>query len=153
MLLAHVASRQGVVAAEHAAGKPQTRLDYGKVPAAVFLHPELATVGLTEAEARQKVAKVKVAKFPQQILGRDQVEGEPGGFVKIVGDESTGEILGVHIAGHRASDLIHEAVLAMTSELLVDDFAAAIHAHPTFSEGLLEAAEAWLGRGIHYREG
>ena len=149
MMLAHVASRQGIVAAEHAAGRPTTTLDYRKVPAAVFLHPELAAVGLSEAEARRRFERVKVVNIPQQILGRDQAEGEPGGFVKIVADEQTGAILGVHIAGHRASDLIHEAALAMNSELLVEDLAAAIHAHPTFSEGLMEAAQAWLERGIH----
>ena len=149
IMLAHVASRQGIVAAEDAAGRPHARIDYGKVPAAVFLHPELATVGMTEAEARERRQRGKVVSVPQQILGRDQAEGEPGGFVKIVGDESTGEILGVHIAGHRASDLIHEAALGLTAELLVEDLAATIHAHPTFSEGLMETAEAWLDRAIH----
>jgi dihydrolipoamide dehydrogenase len=149
ILLAHVGSRQGLVAVEHVAGKPEARIDYGLVPGVIFMHPELATVGLSEAEARQKVAKVKVARFNQQILGRDQAEGPAGGFVKIVGDEATGEVLGVHVVGHRATDLIHEAVLAMTSELLVDDFAAALHAHPTFSEGFQEAADLWLGRPIH----
>jgi len=149
MALAHVASRQGVIAAEAVAGQAHARIDYGKIPAAVFLHPELATVGMTEADARAAHEHVKVVSCPQQILGRDQAEGDPGGFIKIVADESTGEILGVHIAGHRASDLIHEAALAMTSELLVDDFAMAVHAHPTFSEGFLEAAELWLDRAIH----
>jgi len=149
MMLAHVASRQGIVAAEHAAGRPHARIDYGKVPAAVFLHPELAAVGMTESQARERVERVKVVNVPQQILGRAQAEGEPGGFVKIVADESTGEILGVHIAGHRASDFIHEAALAMTAELLVEDLAATVHAHPTFSEGLMEAANVWLDRGIH----
>ncbi len=94
---------------------------------------------------------MKVVRFQQQILGRDQAEGSAGGFVKLVADGPTGELLGVHIAGHRATDLIHEAALALTSELLVEDIANAVHAHPTFSEGLMEAAEMWLGKGIHAR--
>lgn len=148
MMLAHAASRQGIVAAEHMHGRP-ARMSYSVVPAAVFTWPEVSNVGLTEAQARDKGVKVKVAKFYFQALGKALVLGDPVGFVKVVADEETGEILGVHMVGPHVSDLIAEAALAMHLEATVGDIAHTIHAHPTLPESLAEAAEGWLGKMIH----
>ncbi len=150
-LLAHLASRMGIVAAEHAAGR-NTRIDYHVVPACVFTHPEAASVGLTEAEAAKHGAKVRSFTFPVQVLGKAQAVGEIGGFVKLVGDAETGQLLGAHIVCSRAGDLIAEAALGMQLEATVEEIARTIHTHPTLAEGLMEAAEGWLGHGIHYNQ-
>jgi dihydrolipoamide dehydrogenase len=148
MLLAHVASAQALVAAEHAAGLA-SKMDYRCVPAAVFTRPEVATVGLTEEEAAKAGRKVKVAKFPLQALGRAIAMGEPSGFVKLVADEGTGQVLGVHMVGAHASDVIAEAAMAVALEATVTELARTIHAHPTMPEALMEAARGWLGQDIH----
>ena len=148
LLLAHLASKMGLVAAEHAMGRP-ARIDYRVVPACVFTHPEEAGVGLTEAEAAEQGIEVKVFKFPVPILGRAQAAGESGGFVKLVGDAKTGELLGAQIVSSRAGDLIAAATLGMQLETTIEEIAHTIHTHPTLGEGLLEAAEGWLGQGIH----
>ncbi len=147
-LLAHVASRQGAVAAAHAMGS-EAAMDYRIIPGCVYTDPEVATVGLTEAEAAETGHPVKSAKFQLQMLGKSQVLNELTGFLKIVGDEETGEILGVHIVGAHATDLIGEAVLAMRLEATVEELAETIHAHPTLSEAYTEAAEIFLGFPIH----
>jgi dihydrolipoamide dehydrogenase len=144
ILLAHVATAQGTVAAEHAAGMA-SRIDYRCVPAAVFTSPEVGTVGLTEAEATQAGYKPKSAKFPLAALGRAIAIGETAGFVKLVADEGTGQVLGVHMVGAHASDVIAEGALAVALQATVKELAHTIHAHPTLPEALMEAARAWLG--------
>ncbi len=147
-LQAHLASRQGVVAAENALGEEKV-LNYDAVPACVFTEPEIGVVGLTEAQAREKGVEVKVGKFPFAASGKAQVLGETGGFVKIVGDGKSGQILGVHIIGPRATDLIAIGGLAIELKATVQSLAETIFAHPTISEAVKEAAEDWLGRAIH----
>jgi dihydrolipoamide dehydrogenase len=148
MMLAHAASKQGLIAAEHMAGHNAV-MNYRVVPAAVFTHPEVSSVGLSEAQAKEQGVKVKTAKFPFQALGKALVLGEPAGFVKIVADETTGEVLGVHMIGPHVSDLIAEAALAMRLEATVRDIAYTIHTHPTLPEAMGECAEGWLGHAIH----
>ena len=145
MLLAHVASAQGIVAAEHAAGR-EARMDYRSIPAAVFTNPEVGSVGLGEAEAGEGA---RVAKFPLQALGRAVAMDETAGFAKLVADAETGQVLGVHLVGPHASDVVAEAALAVRLEATVRELAATVHAHPTLPEALVEAAHAWLGEGIH----
>jgi len=147
-LLAHFASAQGVVAAEHAMGR-ESALDARVVPAAVFTRPEIGTVGLTEAEANERGINAKSATFPMRGLGRAHALGETDGFFKIVADADTGEVLGCHILGPHASDLIAEAALALRLECTVEELVRTIHAHPTLPEGLKEAGEVWLDRPIH----
>jgi dihydrolipoamide dehydrogenase len=146
--LAHVASAQGIVAAEHVAGLA-SKMDYRCVPAAVFTTPEVGTVGLTEQAAAEAGHKPKVSRFPLQGLGRAIAIGDASGFVKIVADEATGQVLGVHMVGAHASDVIAEAALAVSLEATVTDLARTIHAHPTMAEAVMEAARSWLGQDIH----
>jgi dihydrolipoamide dehydrogenase len=146
--LAHVASAQGIVAAEHAAGL-DSRIDYRCVPAAVFTTPEVGTVGWTEAEAAAAGHEVRAAKFPMQALGRAQAIGETAGFAKVVGDAATGQVLGIHLVGAHASDVVAEGALALSLEATMAELARTIHAHPTLPEAVMEAARAWLGQGIH----
>ena len=148
LMLAHVASAQGIVAAEHAAGK-NARMDYRCIPAAVFTNPEVGTVGMTEAEATAAGYKARTAKFPFQALGRATAMGETAGFAKIVADERTGQVLGVHLVGPHASDVIAEGATAIALEATVAELAHSVHAHPTLPEAIMEAARAWLGQGIH----
>ncbi len=147
-LLAHVASHQGIVAVERMAGHDR-RINYDHVPACTFTHPEVASVGLSEARAREAGYDVKVGRFPFAALGRAQTYGETEGQVKVVADGKYGEILGVHIVGAAASDMIAEATLAIHLEATVDDLVDTIHAHPTWPEGLAEAAMAANGLAIH----
>jgi dihydrolipoamide dehydrogenase len=147
-LLAHVASHQGVVAVEGIAGQ-QRRMNYNQVPACTFTHPEVASVGLTEAAARTAGHDVKVGRFPFAALGRAQTYGDTEGQVKIVTDAKYGEILGVHIIGAAASDLIAEATLAIHLEATIDDLVDTIHAHPTWPEATAEAAMAVNALALH----
>ncbi len=119
------------------------------MPAVIFTDPEIATVGLTEAEAKQKGFQVQVGKFPFAATGRALSVEEPDGFVKMIGDAKTGRLLGVHIVGAEASNLIAEATLAIEMGAQVSDLALTVHAHPTLPETLMEAAEATLGHAIH----
>jgi dihydrolipoamide dehydrogenase len=148
VLLAHVAHHQGLVAAEVIAGHAE-RMDYKAVPAATFTHPEVASVGLTEAEAQQAGYDVVVGRFPFAALGRAQSFGSIEGLVKVVAERRYGEVLGVHIIGPSASDLIPEGVLAMQLEATLTDIANTIHAHPTLGEGTMEAAMVALGLPVH----
>jgi dihydrolipoamide dehydrogenase len=125
------------------------RMDYKAVPAATFTHPEVASVGLTEARAREAGHDVVVGKFPFAALGRAQTYGNTDGLIKVVADKKYGEILGVHIIGPSASDLIPEAVLALQLEATLEDVANTIHAHPTLGEGSMEAAMVALGLPVH----
>jgi dihydrolipoamide dehydrogenase len=148
VLLAHVASHQGLVAAGVIAGHAE-RMDYKAVPAATFTHPEVASVGLTEAKAREAGHEVVVGRFPFTALGRAQTYGSTEGLVKVVAERRYGEVLGVHIIGPGASDLIPEGVLAMHLEATLHDIADTIHAHPTLGEGTMEAAMVALGLPVH----
>jgi dihydrolipoamide dehydrogenase len=148
VLLAHVASHQGLVAAGVIAGHAE-RMDYKAVPAATFTHPEVASVGLTEAEANQAGHDVVVGRFPFSALGRAQTFGATEGLVKVVAERRYGEVLGVHIIGPSASDLIPEGVLAMRLEATLVDIADTIHAHPTLGEATMEASMVALGLPLH----
>jgi dihydrolipoamide dehydrogenase len=148
VLLAHVASHQGLVAAAVIAGHDE-RIDYKAVPAATFTHPEVASVGLTEAKAAEAGHDVVVGRFPFTALGRAQTYGATEGLVKVVADRKYGEVLGVHIIGPSASDLIPEGVLAMRLEATLHDIADTIHAHPTLGESTMEATMVALGLPVH----
>jgi dihydrolipoamide dehydrogenase len=147
-LLAHLASHQGVVAVENLAGHEKA-MDYRVVPSCTFTHPEVATVGLTESAAREANYEVRVGSFPFQASGRAMTYGETEGMVKVVSESKYGELLGVHIIGANASDLIHEAALGIRLEATLDDLAETIHAHPTLAESVHEAALAACGNPIH----
>ncbi len=148
VLLAHVASHQGLVAAGVIAGRDE-RMDYKAVPGATFTHPEVATVGLSEKAAREAGYDVVVGKFPFAALGRARTYGQSDGLIKIVADRKYGEVLGVHIVGPSASDLIPEGVLALNLEATLEDLANTIHAHPTLGEGTMEASMVALGLPVH----
>lgn len=147
-MLAHVAWTEGEVAVKHALGK-NVRMDYRVFPACVYTNPELATVGMTEEQALEKYGEIKIGTFPFAANGKALGIGERDGFVKIIADSKYGEILGVHILGPHATDLISEAVVAMQNEATVDEIIAAIHPHPTLSEPIQEAAMDVLGESIH----
>jgi dihydrolipoamide dehydrogenase len=150
-LLAHVGSHEGIVAASHATGTLTAAMDYRVIPACVFAFPEIATVGMTEPEAARKVEKVVVKKFPLRALGKAYITGDTDGFVKMVADGRTGELLGVHICATDASALIGEAALALQLECTAEELAGTIHAHPTLPEALREAAEGIVGLPINWR--
>jgi dihydrolipoamide dehydrogenase len=145
---AHLASRMGVVAAENATGHA-VRDPRNVVPVGVYTHPEVAAVGLSEAEAAKSGKKVRVSKFFYLGSGMARAYGETEGQVKLIADEALGEILGAVVIGQHATDVIQEIALAMRNELTVEELAITIHPHPTFVEGILEAAESWLGYPIH----
>ncbi len=147
--LAHVASRQGIIAAECATGHDR-KMDYRVVPSCVFTHVEIGSVGMTSAECAAAKIEVKESRFPFMALGKALAVGETQGFAKIIAQAKTGEVLGVHVIGAHASDLIAEAALAMAMEATVEEIANTIHAHPTMPEAFSEAAMAWLGSGIHF---
>ncbi|MFA5353964.1 MAG: dihydrolipoyl dehydrogenase [Thermodesulfovibrionales bacterium] len=148
ILLAHVASKEGIVAASNACGKVMT-MDYSVVPAAIFTTPEIGSVGLREHQAEEKGIKVKTGRFQFRALGKAHAMGEIAGMFKIVADAATDKVLGVHIIGPHASDLVHEGTLAIQAGLTVRQVAEMIHAHPTLAEGMMEAAEDLHGEAIH----
>lgn len=144
---AHLASRMGIVAADNATGHPN--LDTRSVvPEVVYTHPEAATVGLSEREAREKYPDVRVARFPYSAVGMARAYGDPEGGVKIIA-EPGGRILGAAVIGRNAYEIIQEFTLALRHELTVEKIAETIHPHPTFNEAVHEAAEAWLGLPLH----
>jgi len=147
-LLAHKGSKEGIVAAEAIAGK-KTAYDVVAMPAVIFTDPEIATVGMTEAEAKAQNRAIKVGIFPYAANGRALSVAEPDGMVKMIGDAKTGQLLGVHIVGAEASNLISEAALGLEMGAHVEDLALTVHPHPTLPETLMEAAEATLGHAIH----
>jgi dihydrolipoamide dehydrogenase len=151
-LLAHAGFAQGVRAAETIAGQ-QSAQDVDLVPRCIYTIPEIAAVGLTEAQARESHPNLKVGRFPFSANGKAQCAGEPTGFVKIVADAEFGEILGVHIYGHEASSLIMEGTLAMRLEAAVEDVFTTIHPHPTLTEVMGEAALAVEGMALHWPKG
>ena len=149
-LLAHVGSQEGIVAAEHATGSLTAAMDYRVVPACVFSFPVIATVGMSERRAAEAADDVVVKKFPFRALGKAHIMGATDGFVKTISDGKTGQLLGVHICGPHASDLLGEAALALKLECTAEELAATIHAHPTLPESLKEAAEGAAGMPINW---
>lgn len=147
-LLAHKASSEGIVAAENASGLDAV-MDYQIIPSCIFTRPEVASVGLTEQRAREAGHEVRIGKFPFRALGKAQAIGRVEGMIKIVAEAQSDEILGIHIIGPQATDLIAEGVLAMKMEVTAEELGNTIHAHPTLSEGIMEAAQAVHGRAIH----
>lgn len=148
-LLAHVGSMEGIVAVTHAAGKPVEPINYLHAPNCTYCEPEIASVGLTERQAREAGHKVRVGKFPYSASSKAGILGAREGLVKIVSEGRYGEILGVHLIGPRVTESIAEAVLAMRLEATAADLAHTIHAHPTLAEAVLEAAHAVDGMAIH----
>jgi dihydrolipoamide dehydrogenase len=152
LLLAHVASAQGIVAAEHIAGhetRPIREADYAFMPRATYCHPQVASIGYTEAQAKEKGYEVKIGKFPFIANGKALGLNERDGFVKIIADARYGEILGAHLVGPEVTELLPELALAHTWELTTEEIARTVHAHPTLSEALMEAAHAVEGHPIH----
>jgi dihydrolipoamide dehydrogenase len=148
-LLAHVATREGMVAVAHIAGKPAQPLNLRRVPNCTYTEPGIGSAGLTEAQARAQGYAVKVGKFPFLANSKASIQGHHEGFVKVVADEKYGEILGVHIIGTQAYELIGEAVAAMEAEATVETMMQTIHAHPTLYEALGEAFNAVYGLAIN----
>ncbi|MCK4404769.1 MAG: dihydrolipoyl dehydrogenase [candidate division Zixibacteria bacterium] len=147
-LLAHVASMEAEIAVENALGEDK-RMDYTAVPCSIYTHPEIGSVGLNEKQAKEKGLEVKTGKFPMVACGRAQAENEIEGFVKVVVEKASGKILGAQILGHRATDLIAELTLAIQMGAKTQDIIDTIHAHPTLSEPIREAALKAEGRPIH----
>ena len=147
--LAHVSSMEGIITAERIAGKTVQPLNYDHVPGCTYCDPEIGSVGLTEARAKERGYDVRIGTFPFGVLGRARMAGELEGFVKIVADKKYDEVLGVHMIGPRSTELVAEAVLALRLECTVEELIKTIHAHPTFSEAVGEAAHAAHGSAIH----
>ncbi len=147
--LAHVATAEALLAIDHALGKHVYPINYTLVPSCTYSDPEVASVGLTERAATKLGYTLKIGKFPFSALGKARIMGQPEGFVKIVAEDKYNEVLGVHIIGPRATDLIAEACAAMKLECTLDDLAHTIHAHPTLPEAMLEATHMALGHALH----
>ena len=148
LALAHVATREGEVAADNALGHA-VKMDYKAIPAAVYTEPEIATVGLTEQEAKEKGFDVEVGRFSFKALGKAMAINENVGVVKIVSEKKYGEILGAHIVGPHASDLIHEVCVSIKLESTVEELMHTIHAHPSLGEAVMEAAQDARGESVH----
>lgn len=147
--LAHVGGMEGIVAVSKIAGKPDKPINPLRIPNVTFCHPEIGSVGLTEAKAREQGYDVEVGKFPFTANSRASIVGEHEGFIKIVSDAEYGEILGVHIIGPQATELIAEAVTAMELEATVEDLMWTIHAHPTLAEAMMDASNSVYGMAIN----
>ncbi|MEO7113861.1 MAG: dihydrolipoyl dehydrogenase, partial [Polyangiaceae bacterium] len=147
-MLAHKATKEGEVVAEVIAGHKAAK-DWVSIPAAIFCDPEIATAGINETQAKEKGLDIKIGKFPYAALGRAMAITETDGFFKIVSDKNTHEVLGVHIVGAEASDLISEGALALEMHAFLEDIGLTIHPHPTLGEGMMESAQNGLGHAIH----
>lgn len=147
--LAHLSSAEGILLAERIAGQNPPPINYDQIPGCTYCDPEIGSIGLTEAEARTRGYDIAVGQFPFMALGRAKIAGETDGFVKIVSDKKYDEVLGVHIIGLRATELIAEAGVALKLESTVEELIRTIHAHPTMSEAVGEAAHAVHGAAIH----
>jgi len=147
-MLAHKASREAEVVAEVIAGH-RAEMDVRCIPAVIFSDPEIASAGITAADAEAAGRKVRVGKFPFAALGRAIANADTDGFVKVVIDADSKEVLGIHVVGGGASDIIAEAALAIEMGALADDLSLTVHAHPTLPEAIMEAAKASLGEAIH----
>ncbi len=148
-MLAHKGSREGHVLAELLAGQHPHPVNYENVPNCTYCYPEVASIGLTEAQAKERKLDYKIGKFPFSANGRARTAGETDGFVKIIRGAQYGEILGAHIVGAHATELIHELVVARENEYTVEEIDLAVHAHPTLSEAVAEAALDSMGKMIH----
>ena len=148
-MLAHKGSREGVVVAELLAGQHAHLVNYGNIPNATYCHPEVASIGYTEQQCKDKKLDYKVGRFPFSASGRARTSGETEGFVKIIRDAKYGEILGAHIIGSHATELLHEIAVARENEFTVEEIDLAIHAHPTLAEAVAEACHDSLGKVIH----
>jgi len=148
-MLAHKGQREGAVLAELLAGQHAHLVNYGNIPNCTYCHPEVASIGLTEQQCKERKLDYKVGKFPFSANGRARTSGETEGFVKIIRDAKYGEILGAHIVGAHATELIHELAVARENEFTVEEVDLAIHAHPTLAEAVAEAALDSMGRMIH----
>jgi len=148
-LLAHKASHEGIVCVEHIAGQGHGTVDYSNIPNCTYAHPEVASVGLTEEQAREGGYDIEVGKFPWVGIGRAVAAGDTEGFIKVIRDKEYSEILGAHIVGPHATELIAEFVVGRHLEATVEELEKAMHPHPTLSEGVAEGALAALGRAIH----
>ncbi len=146
--LAHVASTEGKIVVENIKGSKK-KMDYSSVPYAVFANPEIGAVGLTEQEAKKMGKDIKVGKFPFTHNGKALIDNHTHGFVKVISDTYAGEILGAHIIGPSASDLIHEVSIAKSAELTIEELVSSIYSHPTLSEAVLEASEDVFGMATH----
>jgi len=149
LMLAHVGSAQGIICAENIAGVETIQLNYVNMPRATYCQPQIASFGLTEAQAKEKGYEVKVGRFPFQANGKALGLGESGGWIKIISDAKYGEILGAHMIGPEVTELLPELTLAQNMELTAAEIARNVHAHPTLSEVIMEAAHAVEGQAIH----
>ena len=148
-MLAHKGSREGVNVAETIAGQHPHPIRYDNVPSVTYCHPEVASIGLTEEQCKEKKLDYQVGRFPMSANGRARASNETEGFVKIIRDKKYGEILGAHIVASHASEMIHELVVARENEYTVEEVDLAIHAHPTLSEAIAEAALDSMGRVLN----
>lgn len=148
-LLAHVASTEGIVAVEGIAGHDRPGMDYRRVPGCTYCHPQVASIGLTERAARERGYAIKVGRFPIRASGKAVAAGETEGFAKVIVGDPYGEILGIHVIGIEATEIIAEASLAMTMEATAATILETIHAHPTVAEVILEATANALGAAIN----
>ncbi len=148
-LLAHKASHEGIAAVEGMAGDEHAGVDYGNIPAVTYCHPEVASCGMTEAQAKEAGHEIDVGKFPFSANGRARTAGETDGFVKIIRDRKYGEVLGAHIVGPHASELIGELIVGRHLETTAEEMDRAMHPHPTLSEAIAEAALSSLGHALH----
>ena len=149
-LLAHKASEEGIAAVEFGAGLKRPPIDHHKIPACIYCQPQVAWIGYTEDEARAKFGDVRVGKFPFTALGKAVASAHTAGFAKLIAEPHFGEIVGAHIVGYGATELIAELTLGMTLEATTAEIAGTSHAHPTLSESIMEAALAAEGRGINF---
>jgi dihydrolipoamide dehydrogenase len=149
LMLAHVASAMGIICAENVAGVESRTLDYSMMPRATYSHPQVASFGLTEAQAKEQGHAVKVGRFPFQANGKALGLGDYTGWIKLITDSRYGEILGAHLIGPEVTELLPELTLAQMMELTTAEIARNVHAHPTLSEVLMEAAHAAEGHPIH----
>jgi len=148
-MLAHKGSREGVYVAELLAGLAPHAIRYDNIPSVVYCHPEVASIGQTEAQTKDAKLEVTVGRFPFSANGRARASNETEGFVKIIRDAKYGEILGAHIVAAHASEMIHELAVARESEYTVEEVELAVHAHPTLSEAIAEAALDSMGRALN----
>ena len=148
VMLAHAASREGIMAVEAICGK-KARMEYGTIPSCIYLEPEIASIGMTEKQAREKRVDVKVGKFPMTANGKSLVEGDSDGVVKVIVDGDVGAILGVHLYSRHATDMIAEIAVAMVLEATAEEIIHTVHPHPTVSEAVHEAFMAAYGKAIH----
>ncbi|MDX2185107.1 MAG: dihydrolipoyl dehydrogenase [Gemmatimonadaceae bacterium] len=148
-MLAHKGSREGHIVAEIIAGEKTHPVNYANIPSATYCHPEVASIGLTEAQCKEQKLDYKVGKFPFSANGRARTSGETDGFVKIIRGAKYGEILGAHLVGAHVTELLHELVVARENEFTVEEIDLAIHAHPTLSEAIAEAVLDSMGKMLH----